>query len=88
MISDQLPTEPNAGDYLDLKASRMLAGLASGNVLQGEGVLLDHRLATASVAEARSAAYAKLSLESIQDWALDYSEQACIWVLTSHAWYR
>ena len=66
----------------------MSAGLVGGKPLQAEGVLLDQKLAAASVVEARSAAYAKLALPGIQDWVVDYSEEPCIWIATSHAWYR
>lgn len=64
------------------------AGLVNGKQLQAEGVLLDQKLAAVSTVEARSAAYAKLALPSIQDWVMDYSEQPCIWIVTMHAWYR
>lgn len=64
------------------------AGLINGEQLQAEGVLLDQKLSAVSIMEARSAAYAKLAIPCIQDWVVDYSEQPCIWIVTTHAWYR
>lgn len=62
--------------------------MVKGKPLQADGFLLDQKLATQALGEARSAAYARLRIARVQDWVVDYSEQPCIWIATSHAWYR
>ena len=65
-----------------------IAGLVEGLHLQARGMLLDQSIATASLAEAREAAHARVNISAVQDWVLDYSEPPAIWLVTSHAWYR
>jgi hypothetical protein len=67
---------------------RPRAGTVDGGALCAKGLLLEHKLASISLSDAKASARVRVKLDAVLDWVVDYSEPASVWIITDAAWYR